>query len=348
MRVSFYVIAFLIFLCVFLFLLNSVYDYSKSQVVNYKEDQKIDYKVYLKKNEFYDKEYLDENMLYVASLIDKINIDFDYNFLIDKTATIDFNYKIVGDLIISNQTNDANYFNKQYVLLDSKTASMNNSNIYNIKENIVIDYDYYNSLANKFKTSFGVDTNSYLNISLVVNKDSDSEGYNISDSNSSVIKIPLSEKAIEIKFDTQESSEKNKAISDSKLEFNSKMLIIEIIVLIIMLFCLIKIIRMLLLLKNKNNDYDKYINKILKEYDRYIVNTTTGIDKFSMNKTIELNKFEELLDVRDNLKLPIMYYSIYEHQKCYFYIKNNDDIYLYKVKAVDMEDTKNGRKEKNL
>ena len=36
---------------------------------------KIDYKVYLLKNDFYEKEYLDKDMLYVASLIDKVKIN---------------------------------------------------------------------------------------------------------------------------------------------------------------------------------------------------------------------------------------------------------------------------------
>ena len=50
-----------------------------------------------------------------------------------------------------------------------------------------------------------------------------------------------------------------------------------------------------------------------------------------------ISKFEELLDVRDNLKLPIMYYVVTKHTKCCFYIKHNDDLYLLTIKSVDLE-----------
>ena len=64
--------------------------------------------------------------------------------------------------------------------------------------------------------------------------------------------------------------------------------------------------------------------------------TTTGID-YKNSSIIKIDKFNELLDVRDNLKLPIMYYNIVSHQKCYFYIKNDTDVYLLQLKASDME-----------
>ena len=59
---------------------------------------------------------------------------------------------------------------------------------------------------------------------------------------------------------------------------------------------------------------------------------------------IEVSKFTELLDVRDNLKMPINYYNIAKHEKGIFYIKNNDDIYLLTLKNVDLK----GKKLKEL
>ena len=54
---------------------------------------------------------------------------------------------------------------------------------------------------------------------------------------------------------------------------------------------------------------------------------------------------QELIDARDNLRLPIMYYSISKHNKCWFYILHGRKMYLYIVKAVDLEEEEN---EKNL
>jgi hypothetical protein len=53
---------------------------------------------------------------------------------------------------------------------------------------------------------------------------------------------------------------------------------------------------------------------------------------------IKVNKFTELLDIHDNLQLPIIYYSINKHQKCYLYINHGNIIYLMIVKSVDLEE----------
>ena len=56
--------------------------------------------------------------------------------------------------------------------------------------------------------------------------------------------------------------------------------------------------------------------------------------------TVKMKKatFEELLDVRDNIKQPIMFYEVTKHIKCHFYITNEDKIYLTTIKKVDLEE----------
>ena len=81
---------------------------------------------------------------------------------------------------------------------------------------------------------------------------------------------------------------------------------------------------------------DKYVNNLLKEYDRLIVETKTKLVMTKYN-IIEVKSFTELLDVRDNLKEPIIYYNVIEHIEGIFYIKSDDDIYLLTVKNKDLE-----------
>ena len=90
-------------------------------------------------------------------------------------------------------------------------------------------------------------------------------------------------------------------------------------------------------MNKKRSEYDKYISKILKEYDRLVVETKTVLNINDFNK-IKVSKFSELLDVRDNLKLPINYYCLTEHEKGIFYIKNNDDMYVLYVSIDNIEE----------
>ncbi len=332
------IVIFVIAFSLCLFLASKSFEYEDTKVVKFRENNTIDYKVYLKENEFYDTPYLDKGMIYVASLIDKIQLSFNYDFDIDTNVDLDFNYKVLGDLVISSVNGATNFFKKTYTLLDTETAKIDDKNVYNLDKDLEIDYDYYNRLANNFRNQYGVDTNSYLKVYLQVDKTGGNDkDINIKDSATSEITIPLSEKAIEINFDSKDTKLIKNIMTDKKLIFDSKIFIVECILFIISAIFLLKIIKLLLMLNRRKSPYDTILEKILREYDRLIVETTTGID-MDKSHIISIDKFQELLDVRDNLKLPIMYYNIASHQKCYFYIKDNDDVYVYYLKAVDLED----------
>ena len=72
---------------------------------------------------------------------------------------------------------------------------------------------------------------------------------------------------------------------------------------------------MIAIIIKPKSPYDKFLSDTLKTYDRIIGETKTGIE-FEKYHIIEMETFDELLDIRDNLKMPIMYYNIAKHQKC--------------------------------
>ena len=69
----------LVFLVVTSFVIsNSV---KKTITLSYKENSNINYLVYLKPNDYYiDQPYLSKGMQYIASLIDYVDVNFNYNF----------------------------------------------------------------------------------------------------------------------------------------------------------------------------------------------------------------------------------------------------------------------------
>lgn len=336
-RLIFSICSFIILFALGLIFLFKSLSFTGQKVINYDEKSNLDYKVYLKENDFYETPYLGKNMVYIASLIDKINIDFNYNFKSSENINLNFNYDIIGKLVISDSEGKNVYYKKEYTLLENKKIPMISNNNQNISENIVIDYDYYNNLANNFKITFGVNTTSNLIIYLTINK-SDNDNQAINANSIMLISIPLSEKAINIKMDYKEIDNSSTIFSDSNITIDNLVYIIASITFIILsIVVLIKIIRLIYILaQNNKNIYDKYVNRLLMEYDRLIVETSTQ-PLFDNKEIIKVEKFQELLDVRDNLKLPITFYSITKHQKCYFYISAGDRVYLHTIKAVDLE-----------
>ena len=61
------------------------YQLNKTYFIEYRESGYIDYNVFLKDNEFYDSTYLEKDQSYVASLIDKIVADFNYEIWMPRT-----------------------------------------------------------------------------------------------------------------------------------------------------------------------------------------------------------------------------------------------------------------------
>ena len=315
---------------------------NKAKIINYKDTSNLDYKVRLLPNQFYEQEYLDKDMLYIASLIDKIEIDFAYNFKADSDIDMLFDYKVLADLIISNKGGTKTYFKKQYVLLENQKLNMENKSNQNIVEKIKIDYPYYNSLANNFKSSYGVETESVLDVYLVINKNNSS--YKVNEKSKMNIVIPLSQKSVDIQLKYNEINNSNSVLKNSELFVNNYlMFLLAIGMLFVSLIFLVNVIRKLNLLRTKQSSYDKQVNKILKEYDRLIAESTTLIP-FDGKNIVKVKSFTELLDIHDNLQLPIIYYTITKHHKCYFYINHGDTIYLFVLKAIDLEVSKDEEK----
>ena len=310
--------------------------------VNYREKSNLDYKVYLKNNEFYDSEYLGKGMSYVASLIDKITADFNYTFDIDKESSIDFDYDITAELVISDTTKNNILLKKDYTLLQSTKENMKNAKQHTINKTINIDYDYYNKIANKFKVSYGIDTKSDLNIYLNIHeKNTENNSFKLENKSVMALTIPLSQKSINITLDYKDINKTSQVIKNSEIIINNYIyLALGTALILIGILEFIHLINLLLLTKNKKTNYDKYINKILNEYDRLIVETTTAPNMQDKN-IIKINRFNELLDVRDNLKLPIKYYVISKHQKCQFYIDHEEELYILTIKEVDIEKNDN-------
>lgn len=326
-------------LCLLFLILSITYvyyslDIAKEESITYSEKGSIDYKVCLKENNFYENLCIDKNMSYVASLIKNIPLIFNYNFSSSQDINLNSKYEVVANLVISNSENSTNYYNKKYILLPITEVKNNDSNYAIINKDIDIDYEYYNTIASEFKSQYGIETSSVLNVSFIVYNDSSDLSLSPS---TTTISIPLSQKSINI------SMQSNDTLNNSKQELtkyvfalsNVFYLCLGIVCTILSIVFAIKTIRLFTKSITKKNNYDKYLDKILKEYDRLIVETTF-LPNLSDYNIIKINKFSELLDVRDNLKLPIMYYNVTSHQKCHLYILKDNNLYLLTLKDIDM------------
>lgn len=331
------------FFCLFViigfkFIINSL-SINSDEKLHFQEKGNVKYSVCLKDNDFFEDECLDSNMSYVASLIKNISFDFNYQFngnFDNLVSSVD--YEVVAKLIIENNDTKAKYYEKEYVLTPKTSDSIkNNGTLYNLDKKINIDYEYYNNIATNFKSQYGVDSQSYLEVYLNTYNNVNSKYKDIPTSAQISVRIPLSQKAIEIKFNTQEVNKSiDKYITSKNIVINGYLIfIVGITFLFTSLIFLFFIFMIIKKYAKTISKYDKFINKILKEYDRLIVETATFPDEKEYNVLI-INSFNELVDVRDNLRSPIMFYNVKDHKMSKFYILNNNNLYLYIVNSNDI------------
>ena len=344
-RLIFNILLLIVAILVLVYCVFMSFAITKNELIKYKINSDIDYKVCLKSNDFYDTECLDKNMVYVASLINKIKVNYNYKFNVNTESDIEFGYKVLARLVIASSNNSNIFFEKTYDITDEVKEEMNSNTDYLIDKEVVIDYTFFNSLANKFRSNYAVNTNSYLEVSLVVNEKSMKDNsYTLNNSSKATLTVPLSQQEINVTLNNQNVDENKQIVNNSKVIVkNSYYLIIAIIVIVFIIILTIHLITKISILLSNKSKYDILIEKILRGYDRIIVNIKT-IPNFEGYNFIKVESFQELVDVRDNFKCPINYYVITPHQKSEFFVTNNNDVYVYIVKAVDLDGENNEKK----
>ena len=117
---------------------------------------------------------------------------------------------------------------------------------------------------------------------------------------------------------------------------------LSIISLFISLIFVLKLVLFYKKTSVKKTVYDVELSKILREYDRVIVNSKNVVDL--NDEVIDVKTFDELLDVRDNLEKPIIFYELHKGQKSVFIVKTSTITYRYVLKLVDLEEKKEKKK----
>lgn len=317
--------------------------FKDKEAVLYNHSGNSDYRLYLKDNEdnitYLDrKDIKNSNKVYLMDLVNKIDVNFNYNINLNQQVDIDFKYDIVAEIII-NDLDGKELYSDKFTLLSPKDIKMRNDNEVNITEEVKnIDIGYYQSIANSYSSQLEEETDNYLNIYLEVNRKDVSNKLLLDDVDEVNILIPLSDNVTmsNIVNDDLVDNDNQEIKRIGFINTKRDIICIALVFVILAVYFILRLYNLLILLKDKTSVYDKYIKKILRKYDSYIAESTTVVNLKKMN-VIKIKNFDELLDVYNSLGLPIIYCEVVKGQKSYFYIKNNKDIYLLQVKAVDLE-----------
>ena len=322
--------------------------YQKAQVyyIDYTETSEVDYRVYLKENDFYEEEYLKDGQAYVASLIDHVEAEFEYKVDMDNEK-VNYNYQYTIEAIVEVRDgySDMPLFNPSFELKNSGMQYSEDDNL-KIKEHVNVDYNYYNDLATRFIQAYDLgNTESFLTVKTHIQVISVCEEFVEQDAkNEYVIDLvmPLTEKTININFSTTIPNAETKILAceptaedkDIYFSYSVGFVAFDLVLLLILIIYIFATrnddINYTIKIKKLVNNYRSYIQKILNRFD------TTGY------QVLKLSTFNEMLDVRDTIQSPILMHENEDQTITRFYIPTNTKIvYTFEIRVegyVDPEE----------
>ena len=319
-------------------LINKSFATYNNVELNYSENGNVNYNISLLDNEYYSNNQLESNRQYISSLIDKINAKFHYNTFFGDKAVLAYSYNITGKLYIYSEEGNI-LLDESYPLVDTKEDTIYGNKL-NITNNVEIDYQKYNKIAEDYSKNYAPNATAKFVVSLNVSYKGTYEEFldtNLHHKTNIDMIIPLLKDSFEIEINDKALKD-NATYNEITMEtgVNTIYSYFGLACLIIATLLAIRFISLIMLLKPKKSKYCALRDGYLKDYDRIIVNTKS-LPRFGDTNVIDCYDFNELLDAQETLELPINYYEIVKNQKCVFFIKSGKDIYKYTLKECDLE-----------
>lgn len=322
---------------------------SEKQYVSYDETSNIDYKVFLKENNFFEENYLGANNQYIASLINYIKANFNYKLQLEEKKDIEYkySYRIEADVVVKEKETDNPLYRTNKVLVNKKEKTTTLDNIV-INEDIDIDYNYYNNLIKNFIDIYGLDdTESVLTLNMYVNVGGSCEDLKDNKEESVMsLSIPLTTKTMAIDISNNLINSEDNIMQCSKSgSYNFIFIILGIIFGIIDLRLITFTVKYEFKTRTAENIYEKELKKILNNYSSYI--QTLGSDfEFKDYQVLKVNTFTDMLEIRDTIRQPILMKENSEKTSAYFVIPSNTKIlYVYRLKATIKKEAQKTEKE---
>ena len=295
---------------------------------SYREKSSINYQVCLSENEYYSTSCIGENVEYLTAISDTIKIDYNYSAVYEQQAARTFKYYVKTNLLVKTISEpEKELLSKEKEITDVKEVKSEGI-VINTIESVDIPFQEYNGYAQKYKNDFSILSNCDLIVSLVERD----EG---KDRVISSVTIPLTKSTYNIT--KNELKEHVMTYEVPALKAKRDMVLIAVAVAIVInIIVWIKLIRFLSATTVHDSEYEKKLKKILNTYDRVIV-TLNDRKRIDFNQQIyPVDSFTELLDVRDTIDKPILYYKV-NSIKTEFYVQDVDKIYKYTMKEADFD-----------
>lgn len=310
------------------------------KVITYKVNNNIDYEVTLKDNQFYTSDEANEKNKYVTSLMDTLQVYFDYDLSGSKFFSGEAGYSVNLELV-SNYDGEVVWQYKEEVLPRVSEYSTDVLEI-KVKDSVIVDMSNLYSRAKEFNELTGYDVK--LHIEVRIDSSLSVEGYKnkVNDEQVLSLSVPLTKKVVSISTTNDKSV--NRSVIDH-LEVDEKFNVYLFVVSGLVTLSLIPLtIMSYISLFNLINmdDYYRKLSILKRRYSKFIKIVDKKPD-FKNKEVIEVltcGELARLCMVKDELKINL--YEDDDEKESLFYVVDDKDVYLYilglNYEQIDMSD----------
>lgn len=294
----------------------------------------IDYKVYLKENDYYPSKFLGKDMQYIASLISLVQADFSYKLLANEALNAHYQYEVIAELKVTDRADKSKVLYEHEETLASAEMREVQEREIEIREDVSIDYEKYNDYVRAFRTEFGLAANCELNIKLNVNVDGQIKTQDVL-----AMVIPLSEQTVDIVIDAGDLNRTETLGGTDKVLYAEDAAQVGSGSVVVILSLLLAGVVIYYYVTRFNDDlYEKALRKILKEYDTYIVEANEAV--YKEKEVVRVASFKELLDAQNLENVPIVFLEVEPGNKAYFIVRGANSTYRFTLSRAYQEKLK--------
>lgn len=312
----------------------------KNYYIHYDEKSDLDYKVYLKENDYFG-EYLGKDNQYIASLIDYIEADFKYNMTINEDIKYSYYYMINAEVEVLDNSGKPLY-KKTDNLVKKQLFDDLNDNSFDINKKVNLDYNYYNDIVSTFIKRYNLNgVTSRVVLKMYVGIEGDCEEFESSLTDSAVISmtVPLTTQTVNIDMNYVLNNGTDKLLKCREKNILTPGVIIGSILEIIAIVLIFVSIRYTNRTRSALTIYNKRLKSIFSNYGQYISKIKTEIE-YKKFQIVLVEEFEDLFEVRNSSASPILFCQDSTKTKSAFVVPTNSGlvyIYYYSLKDVILE-----------
>ena len=317
------------------------YALNKTFYIDYTEQSEIDYQVILKPNDFYEESILEGGQAYVATLIDSIIADFEYQLNMETSGVnYAYTYGVDAQLVIKD-SDGVVVFDPLYELIPETQGTQDSQNKLTISETVTIDYQVYNQLATDFVETYELsDMASTLVVTLYTKVTGACDTFEDDSQNAytTSLSIPLTSKTVQVEMTASVPNGESNVLA-CKTTFNENVfLILAIVFGVLDVLGVAFLIVFIYLTRNEDINYAIKVKRLLSAYGSYIQKLQNDFDTEGY-QILWLTSFSDMLSIRDTLQAPILMRENEDETCTSFMIPTNTKVlYMFEIKVENFDE----------